>query len=232
MKRAILAAASLAIFSASASASDINDQGKLLLEQDFGTLTINKIDSGEIHFPKGQMVPVHTHVAPVFGYVSKGSISFQVEGRGPQLRREGDAFYEPAGPNILHFDNASDAEEAVFTTFSLQKNGQPPIVFPVPPKEKINRRALPAAELGQTTVHKIQIREQTIAAGPGLAAHQHKAPVAGYVAEGELKLGIAGDETVIIKKGRSFYEPERKIITTFAAAGGGPVKVISFFLFK
>jgi quercetin dioxygenase-like cupin family protein len=84
------------------------------------------------------------------------------------------------------------------------------IVFPVPPREKIDRRALPTADLGQTAVHKIEIRKQKIAAGPGLAAHQHEAPVAGYVAEGELKLGIADGETTTIKKGQSFYEPEVK----------------------
>jgi quercetin dioxygenase-like cupin family protein len=232
MKRAIFAAASLAFVSASSLASDVNDQGKLLLEQDFGTLTINKIDIGEIHFPKGQKVPVHTHAGPVFGYVSKGSVSFQIEGQEPQLRREGDAFYEPAGPNILHFDNASDTEEAVFAAFSLQRNGQSLIVFPVPPKEKIDRRAFPAVELGQTAVHQIEIREQTIAAGAGLAAQKHKAPVAGYVAEGELRLGIAGGETATIKKGQSFYEPEGKTVTAFASASSGPVKVISFILFQ
>jgi quercetin dioxygenase-like cupin family protein len=101
----------------------------------------------------------------------------------------------------------------------------------VPPKEKTDRRAFPTAELGQATVHKIEIREQTIAAGPGLGAHQHNAPVAGYVAEGELKLGIAG-EMATIKKGQSFYEPEGKTVTAFASANGGPVKVICFFLFK
>jgi hypothetical protein len=124
MKRAIFAAASLAIFSASALASDVNDQGKLLLEQDFGTLTINKIDIGEIHRPKGQKAPL------------------------------------------------------------------------------------------------------------GIGGHQHNVPVAGYIAEGELRLGIEGSETATIKKGQSFYEPEGKTITAFASASRGSVKVISFFLFK
>jgi quercetin dioxygenase-like cupin family protein len=232
MKHAILAAASLTLFSASALASDVNDQGKLLLEQNFGTLTIDKIESSDLHYPKGYKLPVHTHAGPVFGYVSKGSIIYQVEGQEPQLRREGDAFYEPAGTNILHFDNTSDSEEAVFTAVYLQKNGQPLIVFPVPPKEKADRRIFPSAEIGQTTVHKIEIRKQTIAPGPGLDPHQHKAPVLGYVADGELKLGIAAGETAIIKKGQSFYEPEGKTITAFASANGGPVKVISFILFE
>jgi hypothetical protein len=52
------------------------------------------------------------------------------------------------------------------------------------------------------------------------------------VAEGELKLGIAGCEAAAIEKGQSFYEPEGKTVTAFASASGGPVKVISFFLFK
>ncbi len=52
MKHAILAAASLAFFSAGAFASGVNDRGKLLLEQDFGTLR----QSREGH----QLLPVQT----------------------------------------------------------------------------------------------------------------------------------------------------------------------------
>jgi hypothetical protein len=125
MKRAILAAASLALFSVSAFASDVNDRGKLLLEQDFDALMINKIDIGDIHFLKGQKVPVHTHVAPVFGYVSKGSIYYQVEGQEPRLLREGDAFYEPAGPTILHFDNASTPRKRSSLPSIFKRTGSP-----------------------------------------------------------------------------------------------------------
>lgn len=232
MKRAFLAATLLALLTTKTFAADVTDPGKLLLQQDFGTLTINKIDIGDFHFSKGQKAPVHTHVAPVFGYVSKGSIYYQVEGQEPQILKTGDAFYEPVGPRILHFDNASETEEAVFTDFNLQKADQPFIVFPVPLKEKIDRRTFPTAELGQTTVHKVEVREQIVAPGAGLAPHQHKAPVVGYVAEGELRLAIENGEAVTINQGQSFFEPEGKTVTTFASASAVPVKVVSFLLSK
>lgn len=232
MKRTVLAASLLALISNQTLATDQADPGKLLLQQDLGTLTINKIDIGDFHFPKGQKAPVHTHVAPVFGYVSKGSIYYQVEGQEPQILNTGDAFYEPVGPNILHFDNASDTEEAVFMDFNLQKGEQPFIVFPAPLKEKIDRRAFPTAELGQTTVRKIEVREQVVAPGAGLAPHQHKAPVVGYVTEGELSIALENGDAVIIKQGQSFFEPEGKTVTTFASSRADAVKVVSFLLFK
>lgn len=230
MKRAFAAASLLALLSTEALATDVADPGRMLLQQDVGTLTINKIDIGDFHFLKGQKAPIHTHVAPVFGYVSRGSIHYQIEGQEPQILKAGDAFYEPVGPRILHFDNASATDEAVFTDFNLQKADQPFIVFPVPLKEKIDRRAFPTAELGQTTVRKVEVREQIVGPGAGLAPHQHEAPVVGYVAEGELKLVLENGDAVTIKQGQSFFEPEGKTVTTFASSGAVPVTVISFLL--
>ena len=53
------------------------------------------------------------------------------------LLSEGDAFFEPFGPRILRFDNASATEEAVFIDFNLQQAGEPFIVFEKPLTEKI-----------------------------------------------------------------------------------------------
>ncbi|MGH7068087.1 MAG: hypothetical protein ACREEU_09935 [Acetobacteraceae bacterium] len=37
---------------------------------------------------------------------------------------EGDAFYEPAGTTILHFDNASERESLTFIAFYLLGSGE------------------------------------------------------------------------------------------------------------
>ncbi len=96
-----------------------------LLTVNFDAREVVKIEAGDFHFVPGQPAPIHTHAAPAVGYVSKGAILYQVEGEKPQLLKEGDAFYEPVGPRILRFDNASKTEEAIFIDFNLQQAGSP-----------------------------------------------------------------------------------------------------------
>ena len=118
-----------------------------LLSVHFEAREVVKIEAGDFHFAPGQLAPIHTHAAPAVGYVSKGSIFYQVEGEKPQLLTEGDAFYEPVGPRILRFDNASKTEEAVFIDFNLQQAGEPFIVFEKELTEHIDRRTLPTLTL-------------------------------------------------------------------------------------
>ncbi len=58
------------------------------------------------------------------GYVAAGAIRFQVEGAAEQILRAGDAFHEPAGAPIAHFDNASKHEPATFVAFYLLAAGE------------------------------------------------------------------------------------------------------------
>ena len=83
-----------------------------LLTAHFEPRQVVQIEVGDFHFLPGQIAPIHTHAAPAVGYVAKGEIIYQVEGEKQQILRAGDAFYEPAGPRILRFDNASATEEA------------------------------------------------------------------------------------------------------------------------
>src|ERR1051325_292832 len=50
-----------------------------LLTARFEARAIHQIEVGDFHFTPGQVAPVHTHAAPALGYVSKGSIVYQVE---------------------------------------------------------------------------------------------------------------------------------------------------------
>jgi len=99
-----------------------------LLTATFEARQVAQVEVGDFHFLPGQIAPIHTHTAPAVGYVAKGMIIYQVEGGKPQILREGDAFYEPAGPRILRFDNASATEEAIFLDFNLEQAGEPFII--------------------------------------------------------------------------------------------------------
>lgn len=173
------------------------------LSVNFEARQVALVQSGDFHFKPGQIAPIHTHEAPAIGYVSKGEILYQVEGRELQLLKTGDVFYEPAGPRILRFDNASPTEEAIFVDFNLQQKGEPFIAFEKPPTEAIDRRTLPEAELN-ANIDGAEIESVTIQ--PGAKQYLDLGqPVIVYVAEGTLEVRVSGQGTKRFKAGENFY---------------------------
>jgi quercetin dioxygenase-like cupin family protein len=80
---------------------------KPLLKAELGTITINKVDVREITLAAGLIIPLHKHPGPVTGYIVEGTVKFQIKDEPVKILHAGDAFYEPAGTEITHFDNAS-----------------------------------------------------------------------------------------------------------------------------
>lgn len=62
------------------------------------------------------------------GQIVAGTIAFAPEGEEPRTLRAGDAFHEPAGATIAHFDNASDTEPATFVAFYLLPPGEDELI--------------------------------------------------------------------------------------------------------
>jgi quercetin dioxygenase-like cupin family protein len=89
-----------------------------------GTPAIERVRSARIALAPGQATGRHHHPCPVVGYVAAGTIRFQIEGQPDRILTPGDAFHEPAGARIAHFDNASDTERAVFIAFYLLPPGE------------------------------------------------------------------------------------------------------------
>lgn len=201
-----------------------------LLTADFETRDVVKIEAGDFHFVPGQDAPVHTHAAPAIGYVAKGTIIYQVEGEKPQILRTGDAFYEPAGPRIVQFDNASATEEAIFIDFNLQQVGEPFIVFEKPLTEDIDRRTLPTIELDDVTIERADIYTTDLASG-GQFDLVNDAPTFGLVAEGVVEMVIEGKSPERIIAGASFALPKAAAKATFVNMSSEvPAKVITFVL--
>ena len=67
---------------------------------------IGHVRSARIELAPGQETGRHRHPCDVVGYVAAGTIRFQVEGEEERTLGAGDAFHEPAGAPIAHFDNA------------------------------------------------------------------------------------------------------------------------------
>jgi len=200
---------------------------QILLDVDYAPRQVVQVEIGDFHFRPGQLGPLHTHTAPVIGYVSKGTIYYQVEGMPAQILKPGDAFYEPAGLKILHFDNASPTEEAIFTDFNLERKGDPFIVFDHPPTEAIDRRAFPTAKFSAVTSTKAQAYAEAIAAGKSLTLTDAR-PLFGYVAEGSVNLKLSGNAVQRIEQGKSFYVPASATATLTPV--GVRAKVISFYI--
>lgn len=206
-------------------------QGKKLLAQQFEARPVSQVEIGDFHFLPGQIAPVHTHAAPVFGYVSKGSIFYQVEGQKSQLLKAGDAFYEPVGPNILHFDNASKTEEAVFTDFNFERTGEPFIVFPTPPTEKIDRRSFPTETLDGAIADTMEVYEQSLGPLEKLALPEDSETAYAYVAQGSVSVQISGQAPIVYLAGQTFYEPKPGDGTRAVnASKSAAARVITFHL--
>ena len=175
-----------------AAPADTTSSIVLLLRTKFEPRAIRKIEIGEFHFTPGQVAPVHTHAAPALGYVSKGTIIYQVEGQPAQTLEAGDVFFEPVGPQIMRFDNASQSEEAIFTDFNFEQAGEPFIVFPTPPTNlKVDRRTLPTVEWPNSqVVSTIDIYAQTLAPGASVRRPERTLPTVGYVIEGSISVRL------------------------------------------
>lgn len=198
--RLLIAAAAIAGTATAVAA----EPGQKIFTASFAPRPVAQVEVGDFHFTPGQPAPIHTHAAPVIGYVSQGTIYYQIEGRKPRLLRTGDAFYEPVGPRILHFDNASKTAPAVFTDFNLEQPGEPFIVFPEPPTAKIDRRAFATTTLDGPVVDHADGYAATLAGGATVPAVAGRLPVFGYVVAGAVTLRGPDGTATTVAAGRTF----------------------------
>jgi quercetin dioxygenase-like cupin family protein len=197
-----------------------------LLDVRFEPRKIEVIEVGDFHFTPGQVAPVHTHVAPAIGYVAKGTIIYQIAGFKPQILTEGDAFYEPAGPDIVRFDNASASEEAIFIDYNFQQPGEPFIRFKTPPTEAIDRRALSPVNLNGALVSKVTVFASEIDAGAELVLGRDAGHF-GYVAEGAVDLIWDGAAPKRVIAGQSFSLPPVSEVLVVNASSEVAAKLVT-----
>lgn len=89
-----------------------------------GAPIVERVTVARVQLAPGQAAGRHLHPCPVLGHVLEGAIRFQVVDAAEIVLGPGDAFYEPAGVEIPHFDNASDTEAAVFVACYLLTPGE------------------------------------------------------------------------------------------------------------
>jgi len=87
-----------------------------------GTRPVTRVEVYRIEMPPGLPSGMHLHPCPVVGLVVAGSVLFQVEGEAPRVLGPGDAFHEPAGARVAHFD--AGPEGATFVAHYLLGPGE------------------------------------------------------------------------------------------------------------
>jgi quercetin dioxygenase-like cupin family protein len=76
--------------------------------------------------PGSPGAPPHRHPGPIYGYVVKGAIAFELEGQPERLIKAGEAFFEPGG-DVIHYKgaNALEDEESALVATMICEPGAP-----------------------------------------------------------------------------------------------------------
>jgi quercetin dioxygenase-like cupin family protein len=85
---------------------------------------IERVQITRVQLAPGQAAGRHLHPCHVIGCVLEGAINFQIAGEAARSLEAGDAFHEPSGVEIAHFDNAAEAAPAVFIAAYLLPPGE------------------------------------------------------------------------------------------------------------
>ena len=231
MQKPITVIGSLAVLSAMLAAPTLAQPAantQTILTASFAPRGVAKIEGGDFHFLPGQPAPVHTHLAPAIGIVTKGTILYQVEGEPLQTLHAGDAFYEPVGPKIVRFDNGSDTEEAVFIDTNWQRTADPFIHFDTPPTAKIDRRTMTTALEDGSVVSAVDVKRTLLTAGASVRSASRATPGYAFLVSGTLDLHVANVPVQRIEAGQSFALPKGAIAVRYVATNASPATVVTF----
>jgi len=88
------------------------------------TTPVARVEVARIELAPSQPAGRHFHPCHVVGYVASGAIRFQIAGETEVILEAGAAFHEPAGREIVRFDNASEEEPATFVAYYLLPPGE------------------------------------------------------------------------------------------------------------
>lgn len=93
-----------------------------------GNPLVDLIKGVRIRFAPGQPTGKHRHPMSTCGVVTAGCFRFQIEGEDWYDLKVGEAFFEPAGRTILHFDNVSQDEPGEIVCFYLTDGSDRPSI--------------------------------------------------------------------------------------------------------
>ncbi len=80
---------------------------------------VNRVETTQVDFAPGQVMPIHKHNVPVICFVSKGNFLTKIGDAPEELAAFGTVTYEPAGVVVSYFKNAATSESAQLLCASL-----------------------------------------------------------------------------------------------------------------
>jgi quercetin dioxygenase-like cupin family protein len=89
---------------------------------------VGRVEVRRIRMPAGTPAGAHVHNGPVFGTIVHGRVLYQLDGEEQQVLAPGDAFYEPEGATVVHFDSL-DQDVEFIGVFPLEPNQDAAMVF-------------------------------------------------------------------------------------------------------
>ena len=112
----------------------------------------------------------------------------------------------------------------------MNRGNKAPHLMPMS-DQKVQRRQLLLAALGNHNVTSADIREIRLEPGQQSGRHLHPCAVLGYIAEGTAVYQIEGELLQTLPAGSAFYEPANAIIANFGnASSSDPMTFIAFYL--
>jgi quercetin dioxygenase-like cupin family protein len=98
-------------------------------------------------------------------------------------------------------------------------------------EQRIERRQLLTAILGDWNVTSIDVREIRLEPGQHSGRHLHPCAVAGYIIEGVAVYQIEGEAPQTLPAGSAFYEPADTTVANFGnASDSEPLTFVAFYL--
>jgi quercetin dioxygenase-like cupin family protein len=97
--------------------------------------------------------------------------------------------------------------------------------------QKIERKLLLRAELGNSAVDNVEVRELRFSGGQETGRHLHPCAVIAYIVKGAAIVQIEGEAAHTVAAGAAVYEPANRVIARFDnASSTEPLKFVAYYL--
>lgn len=98
-------------------------------------------------------------------------------------------------------------------------------------QDKIVRKELMTANIGERVIKKVDAREINFQPGQKAGYHKHPCPVVGYIVSGSVSFQVEGDTLKTLKAGDAFFEPANMPIVHFDnTSETEPLRFVAYYL--
>jgi quercetin dioxygenase-like cupin family protein len=119
MRRLLIIPAFLALAGAAQAQSAIPSRHPLAVIPVAPGKQVDRVETTEVTFAPGQVMPTHKHNVPVVCFIAEGAFRTRIGDQPERLAPQGTVTYEPPGVTVHYFRNASATTPARLLCASL-----------------------------------------------------------------------------------------------------------------